>query len=186
MNERLAHLRRDLVQELLLEEAVIRVLVIERHGSLVGEEHLPFVEPDGIFCGAWRREESLRERLRERAAGHSYLEGVMAVEAGCLAGNDVGSEGGGQRVDGGEREEVWLSCHLDDRFAERLLKTVAGAFRSAIDSWVFLFIALQGWQSVLGAGFQWQQRRILWNGTERSEGETTSYLEMQVGYGVRR
>jgi hypothetical protein len=57
----------------------------------------------------------VRERLRQRAAGHCYLEGVMAVEAGCLAADDVGSEGGGKRIDRGECEEVWLSCHLDEQ-----------------------------------------------------------------------
>jgi hypothetical protein len=156
MNERLAHLRWDLVQEFLLEQAIIRVFVVKRHGSLVGEENLPFVELDGIFCGAWRGEESLRERLRERAAGYSYLEGVMAVEACCLAGDDIGSEGSGKRINGGKCEEVWLSCHLDDQVRRADVENVAGAFRSAIDSWVICLSSLQRAESVLGTGFQWQ------------------------------
>jgi hypothetical protein len=32
-----------------------------------------------------------------------------------LAADDVGSEGGGKRIDRGECEEVWLSCHLDEQ-----------------------------------------------------------------------
>ena len=40
------------------------------------------------------------------------------MEAGCLARNNIGSEGGGQRIHGGKCKEVWLSRHLDDGIGE--------------------------------------------------------------------
>lgn len=159
--------------------------MVKRHGSLVGEENLPFVELDGIFCGAWRGEESLRERLRERAAGYSYLEGVMAVEACCLAGDDIGSEGSGKRINGGKCEEVWLSCHLDDPFRRVVVEECGWCVpRSAIDSWLgilFISSSLQGSESMLDAWFQWQQRRVSGNDEVERRGEVVPSNAGELG-----
>ncbi len=149
--------------------------MVKGHGALVSEEDLPFIEPDGVFCGARRREKCLRQRFWERAAGHCYLEGVMAVEASCLAGNDIGSEGGGQRIHRGECEEVWLSCHLDDEIGdERWLRVWLGAFRSAIDSWVICLSRFQAGNQRLRLGFNGNKGEV--HRMERSEGEAMSYF----------
>lgn len=53
----------------------------------------------------------MREGFWEGAAGYGDFEGVVAVEASGLALDYVVSEGSCEGVDGGEGEEVGLSCH---------------------------------------------------------------------------
>jgi hypothetical protein len=102
----LAHGGGDLVEELVLQEAVVGILVVERHGPLVGEEDLPLVELDGILGRAGRRQERLGEGLGEGAAGDGDLEGIVPVEAGRLGLDDVGPEVHGEVIDVCEDEQV--------------------------------------------------------------------------------
>lgn len=53
------------------------------------------------------------EGFREGAAGDRDFEGVVPLDTCILALNDVGSEGGGEGINGGESEEVWLFAHGD-------------------------------------------------------------------------
>lgn len=75
--------------------------------------------------------------LWEGTTGDGYFEGVMAVEAGALALDDVGSEGAGKSIDGREGEKVWLSCHRDGEISRNVVEVVANLVGSAIDSWMF-------------------------------------------------
>lgn len=83
--------------------------MVEGDGPLVGEEDLPFGELDGVFGGGGLCKEGLSERLGEGTAGHGDFEGIVALDAGRLALNDIGSQSRGESVDVGEREEVRLS-----------------------------------------------------------------------------
>jgi len=85
--------------------------VIERDSSLVCEENLPFVEFDSVFGPAGLCEECLRKRFWERATRDRYFEGVVALDAGGLTLDYVGSERGCEAIDAREDEEVGLSCH---------------------------------------------------------------------------
>lgn len=67
--------------------------MVQRHGALVGEEDFPLGKVDDV-CGTGRRgQEGRGERLGERAAGDGHLEGVVALNAGVLALDHVGSQG---------------------------------------------------------------------------------------------
>jgi len=68
----------------------------------------------------------LRKRFWERSARDGYFEGVMALDAGRLTLDYVGSEGGCECVDAGEDEKIRLSCHRERLRASRVVGFVIG------------------------------------------------------------
>lgn len=103
-----ALLGRDPVEQVLLQQAVVAVLVVERDGALVAEEDLPLAPVHAVVVGLGRRQQRRRQRLRQRPARHAHLEGAVARKAGVLALDDVGAQRGRQGVDALEGEEVRL------------------------------------------------------------------------------
>ncbi|TLS28666.1 hypothetical protein PpBr36_00442 [Pyricularia pennisetigena] len=79
----------DLVQQLLLEQAIVGVLVVKRHGALVGEEYLPLVPAHRGLAGRRGGEEGLRQGLGEGAARDGDLEDIVSCYAGVLALDDI-------------------------------------------------------------------------------------------------
>ena len=114
MHSGLSQLRRNLIQQLAFEEGIIRIFVIERDSSFIREKDLPFGETDGIVWIGRFGKESLREGFWEGATGDGNFEDFVALDAGVLGVDYVGSEGGREGVDGGEGEEVGLFTHCDD------------------------------------------------------------------------
>ena len=103
----------DLVKELLLQKAVVGVFVIKRHGSLIGEEDLPLIEVELVRGAGRGSQQSSRKSVGKRTAGNGHLEDAVARQASLLALGDIGSEGGGQGVDVGERTKIRLPAHCE-------------------------------------------------------------------------
>lgn len=95
----------DLVEELLLQEAVVAVGVVKRHGALVDEENLPPVPGDigGV-------DELLRGHVGgDGAAGDANFELVVARKGVGLGLEYVGVEVGLEGLCGGKSVEFGMS-----------------------------------------------------------------------------
>lgn len=104
----------DLVEEVLLQEAVVAVFVVKGHGPLVGEKDLPFRKLRagfGVFVGPGH-EESFGERRGEGTSRHGHLERVVPLEGGLLTRQDVSAQVGGEVVDRRVTVQVCLFTHL--------------------------------------------------------------------------
>lgn len=83
----------------------------------------------GVVGGGGWSEECLGEGLGEGAARYGDLEGIVAGEARSLGLDYVGSQSGGQGIDGGEGEEIGLSSHI-------VVKGKGGVIEICLSSWM--------------------------------------------------
>lgn len=96
VDDRCAELRGDLGDELVVQQTVVAILVVERYGTLVGEEDVPLGELGGVFQGAIAGgEEGFGQNGRQGAAGDGEAEGAVSGKRGGLTAEDVASQLGG-------------------------------------------------------------------------------------------
>ena len=88
--------------------------MVERYGAFVCEEDLPFREFDDIICAAGFGEEGLRQRLGKGTAGDGDFKDLVALNAGILGAEDIGSQRWREIVNAGKGEEVGLLSHNDE------------------------------------------------------------------------
>jgi hypothetical protein len=99
-----------LVQELLLHQLVVAVLVVERHGALVGVEDFPLVELH-LSIALGLLQERLGERLGQRSARDGDAKDLMTFERRVLRIEDVGAQARGELIHVIERVQVRRFTH---------------------------------------------------------------------------
>jgi hypothetical protein len=102
----------NVIEQILLQQAIVAIVVIEGNGSFIGEENLPFAKVEFPLLGAIAFvEKRLGQSSWKGASRNCDPELIVATERIFLAFENVGTQAFGNGVNVRIAVKIWLFRH---------------------------------------------------------------------------